>query len=190
MIIRNKKHIMVLLTMFVLIATCSIHINASAKTKLTKTQQKRADYIASIYEKNWYKYKVYPSVCLGQAVAESGLGKQCRKNYYWGLGSDRYSYSSLKKGTEAYLKCVSNKKWYGNLKGLSYKKQVHQLASHGYCGSDHKAYERWVLKCIKTYKLTSYDKKMKKNLAAKNKKKAIKDKLVSKNIINNSGEFE
>ena len=92
------------------------------------------------------------------------------------LGSGKYSYSSLKKGTEAYLKCVSNKKWYGNLKGLSYKKQVHQLASHGYCGSDHKAYERWVLKCIKTYKLTSYDKKMKKNLAAKNKKKAIKDK--------------
>ena len=132
MIIRNKKHIMVLLTMFVLIATCSIHINASAKTKLTKTQQKRVDYIASICEKNWY----------------------------------------------------------GNLKGLSYKKQVHQLASHGYCGSDHKAYERWVLKCIKTYNLTSYDKKMKKNLAAKNKKKAIKDKLVSKNIINNLGEFE
>ena len=73
MIIRNKKRIIVLLIMFVLIATCSIHINASAKTKLTKTQQKRADYIASICEKNWYKYKVYPSVCLGQAVAESGL---------------------------------------------------------------------------------------------------------------------
>lgn len=168
---RNKKHTMLLLTMLVLIATCTVHINASAKTKFTKTQQKRAEYIASICEKNWYTYKVYPSVCLGQAVAESGMGKQCRKNNYWGLGSGRYSYSSLKKGTLAYLKCVSNKKWYGSLKGLTYKQQVHQLASHGYCGGDKKAYERWVLKCIKEYDLTSYDKKMKKNLAAAEKKK-------------------
>lgn len=172
-----------LLVIVSLIMLCLLQgVNTQAKS-LSGTQKKRADKIVKICTQKYKKYGVLPSVCLGQAMVESGIGRKCRANNLWGLRCGRASYSSLESGTEAYLKCINNGYYKKAPFQKNYKKQVRAIVRGGYCEPAGNYYYH-VTKIIRSYNLTKYDKKMFKELQAEKKaaaaKKAAKKRAAAK----------
>lgn len=171
-----------LLVIVSLIMLCFLQgINTQAKS-LSGTQKKKANKIVKICTKKYKKYGVLPSVCLGQAMVESGIGRKCRANNLWGLRCGRASYSSLENGTIAYLRCINNGYYKKAPFQKNYKKQVREIVKGGYCEPAGNYYNN-VTRIIKSYNLTKYDKKMFKKLQAQTKaekKKAAKKKLAAR----------
>ena len=166
-----------LLVIVSLIMLCLLQgVNTQAKS-LSGTQEKKANKIVKICTKKYKKYGVLPSVCLGQAMVESGIGRRCRANNLWGLRCGRASYSSLENGTVAYLKCINNGYYKKAPFQKNYKKQVRAIVRGGYCEPAGNYYYN-VTKVIQSYNLTKYDKKMFKELQAE--KKAARKKLAAK----------
>ena len=154
-----KKAIVLLLGCAVLFGSTT---DASAAT-FTPEQQKRVDTIYKIVsnEDNWNTYGSLPSVCIAQAVIESGVGKAGNKNNLWGLGCGRSSYKTLKAGVYAYMQCI-NKDWYkryGATETKSWKKQIRAILKGGYCVPAG-GYYREVARVVKEYNLEEYDKLM------------------------------
>ena len=145
----------------VLFMSCLFAANANAAS-LTKDQSRRADKITRYCTDNYNKYGVLPSVCLGQAIAESSLGEHCSRFNYWGINCCRTSYSSLQSGTIAYLKVINNGYYKKAPFEKSYSKQIRYIAFGGYC-SNPGNYAATVTSIIKRYGLTRYDKQMRKN---------------------------
>lgn len=171
-----------LLVIVSLLMLCLLQgVNTQAKS-LSGTQEKKANKIVKICTKKYKKYGVLPSVCLGQAMVESGIGRRCRANNLWGLRCGRASYSSLESGTVAYLRCINNGYYKGAPFQKNYKKQVRAIVQGGYCEPAGNYYYN-VTKVIKSYNLTKYDKKMFQELQAEKKaakKRAAKKKLAAK----------
>lgn len=182
----------VLLLMLTIMLYPSMQVSAK-KSSLSKEQKKIASTIYKECKKNWKKYGVLPSVCIGQGIVESGLGKSCRSNNLWGICSGRISYKSLKSGIHGYMKTINNG-YYKKAPGQkSYKKQTRAIANGGYCGGSHEHYYQTVINTIKKYGLSSYDKKMFKEIKKEKKLKKLKKKqkaLKKKMKLSNSESTE
>lgn len=158
----------------IILMSCLFAANANAAS-LTKDQSRRADKITRYCTDNYNKYGVLPSVCLGQAIAESSLGERCSRFNYWGINCCRTSYSSLQSGTLAYLKVINNGYYKKAPFEKNYRKQIRYIAYGGYC-SNPGNYAATVTSIIKSYGLTRYDKQMRKTLRHReNLKKKAKE---------------
>lgn len=170
-----------LLVIVSLIMLCLLQgVNTQAKS-LSGTQERKANKIAKICTEKYKKYGVLPSVCIGQAMVESGIGRRCRANNLWGLRCGRARYSSLENGTVAYLKCINNGYYKKAPFQKNYKKQVRAIVRGGYCEPAGNYYYN-VTKVIKSYNLTRYDRKMFKELQAKKKAAAAKKRAAKKKL--------
>lgn len=132
----------------------------SARSNLTKGQQKRAKQIVKVCVKNYEEYGVLPSVCLAQAFVESTMGDHCKSYNLWGIRNGKARYGSLKKGTLGYLKCINNGYYKKAPFEKDYKKQIRYIVDGGYCGYPDYYYKR-CLEVIKQYDFTKYDKQLK-----------------------------
>lgn len=150
------KKLVLLLMIITMIGMCSGKAQAA---KLTGKQQKRAKEIIKVCTDKYGKYGVLPSVCIGQAILESGLGNHCNGNNYWGLNCGRTKYSSLKHGTLAYLRCINNGYYKKAPFQKNYRKQVRYIVKGGYCASPSN-YFRTCTSIIRKYNLKKYDKEM------------------------------
>lgn len=164
-----KKLVLVLMIM-TLLGLCSGKAQAA---KLTGKQQKRANAIIKVCTDKYAKYGVLPSVCIGQAILESGLGNHCSGNNYWGLNCGRTKYSSLKNGTLAYLRCINNGYYKKAPFQKNYRKQVRYIVNGGYCASPSN-YFRTCTSIIRKYNLKKYDKEMFKELKERKQEKLEK----------------
>ncbi len=154
------RKVLVLLLVIAALAGTSTDSKAA---EFTGRQKKIVETIYDVVstEKNWETYGSLPSVCIAQAYVESGVGLAGRKNNLWGLGAGRASYSTLKKGIYAYMKCI-NKSWYkryGATDTKSWKKQIRSILKGGYCVPASGYYNK-VAKVVRMYDLDDYDKKM------------------------------
>ena len=103
--------------------------------RLSKRAEKVMDIIvdetAKDYDKPWGGGDA--AVCGMMGMQESGLGAVCRQNNLWGLGSGRYSYSSLREGIRAWLRCINNGH-YGSAPGTKdIFSQLRKILDGGYC---------------------------------------------------------
>lgn len=155
-----KKAVSLVLSVALVICLCNT--NAFA---LSKVQEDRADKLAKICIANWEKYGVLPSVCIGQAMEETGLGTAYNNGNLWGICSGRVSYSSIEDGCMAYLKVINNKNYYPDasfkedyreqLKNILYDKDGNEV----YCQPANNYYSdvTWM---IEHYGWDKYDRKL------------------------------
>jgi flagellum-specific peptidoglycan hydrolase FlgJ len=127
-------------------------------TTLSGQRKSRADYIAKVCIQNYKTYKVLPSVCVAQALVESGLGESCKANNYWGISSNGYGgFSSLEAGVLRYLQVINNGYYKGAVGTKSYTTAAYAIQNGGYCCPS-TGYAAKIISMVKMYRLTDYDK--------------------------------
>lgn len=114
-----------------------------------------ANTIADICVDNYETYGVLPSVAIGQAYLESGLGEKCRPYNLWGINNGKASYDSLEEGVHAYLKCINNGRYDDALFNKDYKSSLQHIQNGGY--SVNKKYASTVCSIIESNNLDEYD---------------------------------
>lgn len=127
-------------------------------SKLRGKRKYHADLIATYCIKNYKKYKVLPSICIAQAITESGLGESCPTNNLWGISTNHYQgYPSLEAGTLKYLSVINNGYYDGAVGEKNYRKAAYAIANGGYCYPAN-GYAAKVISAVEMYDLTDYDK--------------------------------
>lgn len=126
-------------------------------TTLKGVRKERADRIAKICINNYKKYGVLPSVCVGQAFQETGIGTAYNNGNLWGICSNRYGgYASIEEGCLKYLRVINNGYYKGAPFNKSYSSTLRKIAPN-YC-PDNPNYASEVISLIEKYNLTDYDK--------------------------------
>ena len=120
-------------------------------------RKKKADYIATVVSKNYAKYKVLPSICIAQAIVESGLGEKCNPNNYWGISSNGYAgYSSIDAGIHKYLSVINNGYYKRAVGETNYRTAAYAIQNGGYC-CPKAGYANKIISTIEIYDLNEYD---------------------------------
>lgn len=164
---------LVLSTFILSILFISSAVDAATMSKFRK---KNAERIASIVctENTWKKYGVLPSVCLGQALIESGIGEHAPDYNWWGLASGRIKCYSIEDGVKKYLKVINNGYYKGAPYCTSYSRQIEKIGPN-YCNGG--SYVRSVKYAIQKYNLTKYDRRLFKIIDKNKKLRAKKARL-------------
>lgn len=133
--------------------------------QLSTEKQKRADDIAYIAYQNYDKYGILPSVAVGQACEETGLGTDdtSATPYYgwWGVtstipGKTYATYTSLESGCLAYLKTLNNGMYDGAVFNKDYQSATMAIQNGGYC-EPREGYSDRVNDSIESHNFTEYD---------------------------------
>lgn len=151
--------------------------------KFTDSQQKNAEVIAEICNKEWKNYGVLPSIAIAQAFVESTLGDHCRGYNLWGICSGGVTYSSLENGVYGYLKVINNGYYKDAPFQTDYKIQIRKILDGGYCQPEGEYYSK-VLWTVKTYNLEQYDQKLFTELKKQSKEERHRVKKQVKSHIN------
>lgn len=126
-------------------------------TTLKGVRKERADRIAKVCIDSYKKYGVLPSVCVGQAFQETGIGTAYNNGNLWGICSNRYGgYTSIEAGCLKYLRVINNGYYKGAPFNKSYSSTLRKIAPN-YC-PDNPNYANEVISLIEKYNLTDYDK--------------------------------
>lgn len=129
-----------------------------ADSKLQGKRKQRADYIAAMCIQQYKKYKVLPSICVAQALVESGLGENCNANNYWGISSNGYAgFASLDAGIMRYLEVINNGYYDAAVGEKNYRVAAQAIQNGGYC-CPKTGYANKIIDMIQLYRLTDYDK--------------------------------
>ena len=172
--------------------TGMISVDAS-ESKLNARQQENADRIAAIVSEHWDEYGCLPSVCIAQAMQESGLGEHCRGNNLWGIQSGAESYSSIEAGAIRYMKVINNGYYKGAPFETDWRVQIRRILDGGYCQPEG-AYESYVHSIVNKYNLTKYDDEMfaaiEKKREEERKKKEEEEKKSRKKMQKKTFTFE
>ena len=129
---------------------------------LSESQLQVANEIAYIVASEYDTYGVLPSVAVGQAMQETGLGgasTSASNNYgYWGVcsSSGYATYSSLYEGVISYLRCINNGLYDGALFEKDYSNSLYAIQNGGYCVPS-EGYASKVINCIEKYNFKAYD---------------------------------
>ena len=141
---------------------------------LTQSQQNTADAIADICIEEHPTYGILPSVAIGQAFVESGLG---------GGGSNLFGVNGCfgldpVSATYRYLQCLHNEYFKGKAAWKdSPEEQMYYILERGYYCAGEYPYGRYynnVIQSIYRYGWDKYDEKLSRKLAEKDRERARK----------------
>lgn len=141
---------------------------------LTSSRKDTADAIADICIEEWDTYGILPSVAVGQAFVESGLGSG-GSNLFGVNGCSRLGPVSA---TYRYLQCLHNEYFKGKAAWKdSPEEQMYYILERGnYCEGEY-PYGRYyynVIRSIYRYGWDKYDEKLSRIIARKGRKRARK----------------
>ena len=146
------------LSLILLLLSAAVLLNCKTVKSLSRSMNYTAEIIADTCIDNWPTYGRLPSVAIGQAFVESGLGKG-GSNLFGVKGGRR---RSIKKSTIAYLKCLNNEYFRGEGSFiLDREKQLSIIMRNGrYCAGQHPGGAYWhrVISSIYKYNWDKYDK--------------------------------
>lgn len=148
-------------------------VQSKTSSALTTRQKKTADEIADICISNWDTYGRLPSIAVGQAFVESGLGSG--PNLFGVMGqSGRSVYGS----TIGYLECLRNEYFRGEGAFVLDREEHLSIVMKGgrYCEGEHPGGNYWnnVISSIYRYGWNQFDEVLEKKLANKERKRLRK----------------
>lgn len=145
------------LSLILLLLSASVLLTCKTAKTLSSSRTKTAEIIADTCIDNWPTYGRLPSVAIGQAFVESGLGTG-GSNLFGVKGGRR---RNARQSTIAYLKCLNNKYFRGEGSFiLDREKQLSIIMRNGrYCAGQYPGGSYWhrVISSIYKYGWDKYD---------------------------------